>query len=116
MKSSMSWPMSAKLVNGLCWAAPFVTIPMYQSLYPYLVLLGIGAGNICTYNLLRKYSHVSNKEQFLVGILSISFIPIAVIINYIFLQNSIEISPLATRLMIGIAYGAGGLYALLLDH
>jgi len=116
MKNSVSWPMTAKLVNGICWAGPFAMIPIFQSMYPYLVLLGIGAGNICTYSLLRKYSHMSNSEQYLVGILSISFIPLALIINYTILQNSIELVPLASRLLIGIAYGVGGFYALILGH
>jgi len=116
MKNSVSWPMTAKLVNGICWAGPFAMIPIFQSMYPYLVLLGIGAGNICTYSLLRKYSHMSNSEQYLVGILSISFIPLALIINYTILQNSIELVQLASRLLIGIAYGVGGFYALILHH
>jgi hypothetical protein len=116
MKSSISWPLSAKLINGICWAGPFAMIPVFQYMYPYLVLLGIGAGNICTYNLLRKYGHVSNKEQYFVGVLSISFIPLALIINYTFLQDSIELASLASRLLIGIAYGVGGIYALFLDH
>jgi hypothetical protein len=108
--------MSAKLVNGICWAAPFVMIPIFQSMYPYLVLLGIGAGNISTYSMLRKYNHVSIKEQYLVGILSISFIPLALIINPTILHNSTELVALASRLLIGIAYGVGGLYALFLEH
>lgn len=102
MKTSLSWPMSAKLVNGLCWAGPFALITVFQSMYPYLVLLGIGAGNICTYNLLRKYSHLSNKGQYLVGILSISFIPVALIVNYTIFQNSLELASLVSRLLIGI--------------
>jgi hypothetical protein len=116
MKTSVSWPLSAKVINGLCWAGPFAMISIFQSMYPYLVLLGIGAGNICTYHLLRKYSHVSNKEQLLVGIVSISFIPMALVVNYTIFQNSVEFAPLVSRLLIGIAYGVGGFYALLLDH
>jgi len=116
MKNSISWPMSAKLVNGICWAGPFAMIPIFQFMYPYLVLLGIGAGNICTYSLLRKYNNVSNKEQYLVGILSISFIPLALIVNYLILQNSTDLAPLVSRLLIGIAYGVSGLYALSIDH
>jgi hypothetical protein len=108
--------MTAKVVNGICWAGPFAMIPIFQSMYPYLILLGIGAGNICTYILLRKYSHMSNREQYLVGVLSISFIPLALILNYTILHNSTELSPLASRLLIGIAYGIGGLYALLVDQ
>jgi hypothetical protein len=116
MKNSSTWPMSAKVINGICWAGPFAMIPIFQFMYPYLVLLGIGAGNICTYSLLRKYNHASNKEQYLVGILSISFIPLALIINYTILHNFTDLIPLASRLLIGIAYGIGGLYALSLDQ
>ena len=97
MKTSLSWPMSAKLLNGLCWAGPFALIPVFQSMYPYLALLGIGAGNICTYDLLRKYSHVSNKEQLLVGIVSISFIPLALVVNYTIFQNQVRIHRLEYR-------------------
>lgn len=116
MKNSSTWPMSAKVINGICWAGPFAMIPIFQFMYPYLVLLGIGAGNICTYSLLRKYNLASNKEQYLVGILSISFIPLALIINYTILHNLTDLTPLASRLLIGIAYGIGGLYALSLDQ
>jgi hypothetical protein len=48
--------------------------------------------------------------------LSISFIPLALIINYTILQNSTDLAPLVSRLLIGIAYGVGGLYALSMDH
>lgn len=116
MKNSISWPMSAKVVNGICWAGPFAMIPIFQSIYPYLVLLGIGTGNICTFFFLRKYSNLSSKEQYLVGILSISFIPVALILNYTILQNSSELAPLISRLLVGIAYGIGGLYALFLNR
>lgn len=116
MKNSVSWPMSAKLVNGICWAGPFAMIPIFQQMYPYLVLLGIGAGNICTYVLLRKYSNMSNRGQYLVGVLSVSFIPMTIIINYGILHNSTELVPLITRLFVGIAYGVGGLYALFIGR
>lgn len=112
----MSWPLSAKLVNGLSWAGPFAMIPIFHTMYPYLVLLGIGAGNICTYKLLKRYNHESNMGQYLIGIISISFIPLLLIINYAILENSTEEALLVSRLLVGIAYGIGGLYALLLDH
>lgn len=116
LKTGMSWPLSAKLVNGLSWAGPFAMIPIFHTMYPYLVLLGIGAGNICTYKLLKRYNHESNRGQYLIGIISISFIPLLLIINYAILQNSTEEALLVSRLLVGIAYGIGGLYVLLLDH
>jgi hypothetical protein len=91
-------------------------IPIFHTAYPYLVLLGIGAGNICTYELLKRYNNESNVGQYLVGISSISFIPLLLIINYAVLQNSTEEALLVSRLLVGIAYGIGGLYVLLLDH
>ena len=115
MKSSTSWPMSAKLVNCICWAGPFAIMPLFQSTYAYLPLLAIGAGNICTYCLIRKYSHVSHREQYLVGILSLIFIPLALFLNYTVLSST-ELAPLASRLLIAIAYGIGGIYALILDY
>jgi hypothetical protein len=115
MKSSTSWPMSAKLVNCICWAGPFAMIPLFQSAYAYLALLAIGTGNICTYCLISKYSHVSHREQYLVGILSLMFIPLALFLNYTVLIST-ELAPLASRLLIAIAYGIGGIYALTLDH
>lgn len=116
LKSGISWPLSAKLANGLSWAGPFAMIPIFHTAYPYLVLLGIGAGNICTYELLKRYNNESNMGQYLVGISSISFIPLLLIINYAVLQNSTEEALLVSRLLVGIAYGIGGLYVLLLDH
>jgi len=41
MKTSVKWPTYAKIINGLCWAGPFLLIPVFHSLYPYLILIGI---------------------------------------------------------------------------
>lgn len=114
MKSSTCWPVSAKLVNCTCWAGPFAMIALFHSTYAYMALLAIGAGNICTYSLLRKYSRVSHREQYLVGILSLMFIPLTLFLNHTIL-NSTELAPLASKLLIAIAYGIGGFYGLILD-
>lgn len=79
-----------------------------------MALLAIGAGNICTYSLLRKYSRVSHREQYLVGILSLMFIPLGLFLNHAIL-NSTELTSLASKLLIAIAYGIGGFYGLILD-
>ena len=40
MKTSVSWPLSAKVINGLCWAGPFAMISVFQSMYPVLGPVG----------------------------------------------------------------------------
>jgi hypothetical protein len=115
LKNSTSWPLTAKIVNGLCWATPFAMIFFVQPLYPYLILLGIGAGNISTYLLSKKYNLVSTREQYMVGIASLSFIPLAILINSMIFSYSVEPAIIFSRLLIGIAYGIGGVYALLIE-
>src|ERR671923_424405 len=63
MKNSIKWPMRAKIINGMCWAGPFAAIPLLPSLFPYLILAGIGSGNISTYLLLKKYGDVNNSNS-----------------------------------------------------
>jgi hypothetical protein len=49
MKTSINWPRGAKILNGVCWTGPFVAIAPFPSLYQYLILAGIGLGNLSTY-------------------------------------------------------------------
>ena len=72
MKKSISWPSKAKVLNGICWASPFAAIGIYPALYQYLILLGIGLGNLSTYLLMKKYNGVNNTEQMIVGLVSIA--------------------------------------------
>ena len=62
MKKSLGWPLHIKIINGLSWAGPFAAISVFHELYPYLILLGIGLGNMSTYFLIKTYSRNSNKE------------------------------------------------------
>jgi hypothetical protein len=55
MKSSMKWSTSAKAANGICWAGPFAAIGAFPAFYQYLILLGIGLGNLSTYLFLKRY-------------------------------------------------------------
>lgn len=114
MKNSIKWPLHAKIVNGLSWAGPFLAIPVFHSFSQYLILLGIGTGNISTYLLIRSYSKYDNKEQFVVGIIALSMIAVLffvdVILNSIVVQQHVLV---LSRLFVALSYGVGGIYALI---
>lgn len=112
MKNSVKWTTQVKGINGLCWAAPFAAIGAFPFLYQYLILLGIGLGNTSTYAFMKKYSGLANHEQIIVGGISLAAIPIAAIIDTSFVSNQ-TLAVIISRMMIAIAYGAGGVYALL---
>jgi hypothetical protein len=112
MKNSVKWSRNVKAVNGLCWAAPFAAIGIFPNLYQYLILLGIGLGNLSTYLFMKKYSGLNNREQIIVAIISLVAIPIAIIIDTSGFITSQTIAVIASRILIAIAYGAGGIYAL----
>ncbi len=113
MKNSVKWSRNVKAVNGLCWAAPFATIDLFPSLYQYLILLGIGLGNLSTYLFMRKYSELDNPEQIIVAAISLVAILIALVIDTSPLITNQTIAVITSRILIAIAYGAGGIYALL---
>ena len=114
MKNSIKWPLHAKIVNGLSWAGPFLAIPVFHSFSQYLILLGIGSGNISTYLLIKSYSGYDNKEQFVVGIIALSMIAVLffvdVTLNSIVVQQHVLT---LSRLFVAISYGVGGIYALI---
>jgi len=111
MKNSVKWSSPIKAINGLCWAAPFTAIGIFPSLYQYLILLGIGLGNTSTYIFMKKFSGLANNEQIIVGGLSLSAIPAAILIDTSFVSNQ-TLEVIVSRLMIAVSYGAGGIYAL----
>jgi hypothetical protein len=114
MKNSIKWPLHAKIINGLSWAGPFVAIPVFHSFSQYLILLGIGTGNISTYLLIKSYSNYDNKEQFVVGIIALFMIPVLflfdVSLNSILVHQHVLV---ISRLFVAISYGVGGIYALI---
>ncbi|MFM7861316.1 MAG: hypothetical protein ACKO7Y_01000 [Candidatus Nitrosotenuis sp.] len=113
MKNSVSWSTPVKAVNGLCWALPFALIGIFPSLIQYLILFGIGLGNLSTYILMRKFSGVTNNEQLMVGAASLAFVPAAVQIDQtIFLHNQ-PFAVFLSRILIAISYALGGIFALL---
>lgn len=111
MKNSVKWPTLVKAINGLCWAAPFAAIGITPSLYQYLILLGIGLGNTSTFLFMKKYSGLVNIEQIIVGAISLAAIPLAILLDTLLISNQTT-AIITSRIMIAIAYGAGGIFAL----
>jgi hypothetical protein len=113
MKHSANWSAGAKILNGICWAGPFAAIAAFPSLYQYLILLGIGLGNFSTYLLMKRYSGLDNREQMIVGLVSLIAIPIVAEINTtLFIANQ-DIAIMISRILISIAYGMGGIYGII---
>jgi len=114
MKNSIRWPLHAKIINGLSWAGPFLAIPAFHSFSQYLILLGIGSGNISTYLLIKSYSNYDNKEQFVVGIIALFMIPVLLLVDVTLSSIIIHQHILAlSRFFVAISYGMGGIYALI---
>lgn len=111
MKQSVKWPMIAKIVNGLCWAGPFLAIGLIPSAYQYFILLGIGMGNLSTFILMKSINKLNNKEQLIVGSISLISIPLAAGLDSSFFAARTDIAILLSRALIAAAYGIAGLYA-----
>jgi len=114
MKNSLKWPIGAKVVNGFCWAAPFALIGVFPSMYQYLILVGIGLGNLSTYLLMKKYSNLDNREQMIVGFISLASILVSIGIGMTVFALRHDLAVLLSRMLIAVAYAAGGIYALAL--
>ena len=113
MKSSFKWSTSAKAINGICWAGPFAAIGAFPAYYQYLILLGIGLGNLSTYVLLRRYSGADNREQLVVATISLVAIPVALLVDSSLFSVHQDIAVMVSRILIATAYAAGGAYAFL---
>ncbi|GBC73311.1 hypothetical protein HRbin04_00708 [archaeon HR04] len=143
-RQSISWPRWAKAVNGLAWTLPFLLIALYPVDYQYLILLGIGCGNISTYILgritglwngcrMRRDGDKKNggegkskehgrerigadsdlgKEQLIVGVVSSSLLPVAILVGSSSLLPA-DLLHMLPRLFIAVAYASGGIYALI---
>ena len=112
MKNSLTWPLYVKIINGCCWALPFVLIGVFPQYFQYFILLVIGLGNSSTYIFMKFYSTQRNKEQILVGLASLLAIPIAMEIDSSIFVSHQDIAILLSRLLISISYAIGGVYAL----
>ena len=112
MKTSTKWSVGAKAINGICWAGPFAAIAAFPSLYQYLILAGIGLGNLSTYLMIKRYSGADNREQLIVAMTSLAAIPAALVIDSMLFATRQDIAVMMSRIFIGIAYAAGGMFAL----
>jgi hypothetical protein len=113
MKTSAAWTTSSKVLNAVSWAGPFLAIPFFPVLYQYLILLGIGLGNLSTYLLIKKHSGNDNREQLIVASVSLAALPVALAIDSSIFAESQDIAILLSRLLIATSYAAGGLYAMI---
>jgi hypothetical protein len=124
MKNSIKWPIHAKIINGICWAGPFSAIALLPSLFPYLILIGIGSGNISTYLLLKRYTGINSNnsnssgtgyEQLIVGLISLAAIPIVFVVHTSMFIVREDIAIMISRILICFAYAAGGIYAIMIE-
>jgi hypothetical protein len=113
MNNSISWPIGAKIVNGVCWATPFAMIGLFPSLYQYLILAGIGSGNLSTYLLLIRLNGIKNMGQMIVGVISFISIPVSIWFDTTLLVSNHDLAVFMSRILISVAYGVGGIYTLL---
>lgn len=113
-KQSVNWPIGLKAINGICWAVPFAVIPIFPDYYSYLILLGIGLGNMSAYLITRKVNGVSFLEQLIVGVISLAALPVMIFLGSSHTLSS-DMLQFLTRLTIAFAYGAGGAYTFTID-
>jgi len=62
---------------------------------------------------MKKYSRLDNREQMIVGLISLASIPIAWEIDLTLFIARHDIAVMLSRILISTAYGVGGIYALL---
>ena len=113
IKTSTKWPLSMKAINGICWALPFGLAALIPSIHEYLILVGIGLGNISTFAIFLVNNKTKNVDQLIVGIISIISILIIIFLYDGKVINKIDGEFLA-RILISIAYGIGGIYSSLI--
>ena len=124
IKNSIKWPLHAKIINGVCWAGPFVLIAVLPSLFPYLILVGIGSGNVSTYLLLKRYKNINynnndndsdaGRGQFIVGLISLVAIPIVFEVHTNMFTVRDDVSIMLSRILISFAYAVGGIYSIMI--
>lgn len=112
MKNSLIWPLYVKILNGFCWALPFVLIGVFPQYFQYLILIGIGLGNLSTYFFMIFFSKQKNNEQFLIGLTALIVIPIAILIDTSIFEYRQDIAILLSRFLISFSYFTGGIYAI----
>jgi hypothetical protein len=113
IKKSTNWSISMKIINGICWALPFSLGIIIPSMHEYLILAGIGLGNISTFTIFLFSNKIKNKDQLIVGLISIISIGM---IFFLYNGKVIEKSDgeFLARIFISIAYGIGGIYSVVI--
>lgn len=114
MKTSAKWSFGSKALNAVCWAGPFLAIAAFPALYQYLILVGIGLGNLSTYSLIKKYTGNDNREQLIVGSVSLASLPLALAMDTTIFATNQDIAVMISRMLIALSYAAGGSYALII--
>ena len=110
IRKSTGWSPMMKLINGLCWAAPFGLGALIPSIHEYLILAGIGLGNLSTFIIFMVNNKIKNMDQFVVGLISIISIGIIILLYNDNIINKFSGDFLA-RILISVAYGIGGIYS-----
>lgn len=113
IRKSTGWPISMKIINGVCWAVPFGLGALIPSLHEYLILAGIGLGNISTFIIFLLRNKIKNTDQLIVGLISIISIGI-IILLYDGKVIDKSYGEFLARILISIAYGIGGIYSALI--
>ncbi|HEU5460696.1 MAG TPA: hypothetical protein VFU79_00340 [Nitrososphaeraceae archaeon] len=110
IRKSTGWSPGIKLINGLCWAAPFGLGAIIPSYHEYLILTGIGLGNLSTFIIFMINNKIKNMEQFIVGLISLMSIGIIILLynDNIITKSS---GDFLARILISVAYGIGGIYS-----
>lgn len=110
IRKSTGWSPIMKLINGLCWAAPFGLGALLPSIHEYLILAGIGLGNLSTFMIFMVNNKIKNMDQFIVGLISIMSIGIIILLynDNIIAKSS---GDFLARILISVAYGIGGIYS-----
>ena len=112
MKNSSQWSFPIKSINGVCWALPFALIAFFPELSQYLLLLGIGLGNLSTFIFMQKLNNIYNREQLIVGATSLVLLLPAFVIDSLIFPGIQDIAVLISRLFIAFSYALGGIYAI----
>jgi hypothetical protein len=61
---------------------------------------------------IKKYSGADNREQLIVAVISLVAMPVAAVIDGSLFAMHQDVAVMLSRILIAIAYAAGGAYAL----
>jgi hypothetical protein len=62
---------------------------------------------------MKRYSGLDNREQMIVGLVSLAALPIVIEINTTLFITKQDIAIMLSRIFISIAYGIGGIYGII---